>query len=143
MAWQWVILVLGLAWGVQSVLAYRQIRHVRQAVADIQRRYRAGYMGVGTFRRPGKPGAMVILVADPAGRIVEGHRLAGFSVFARLQDYPAVRDWNVAEMAQRLDNGPWEGGAALREATRTALERIFDEMVKGRGEEAKSLASGV
>lgn len=128
MPWSWLALFLALAWGVQSLLAYRQIRELRQKVADIGRCRRSGFLGVGTYRRFARPGAVVILVADTGGRLVEGYRLLGWSVLARLEAYEGVEGVPVEELARRLDQGAWEGGEALKQATREALDRILAEM---------------
>lgn len=91
MDWRWVVLALAAAWGLQALLAYRQIADYRRTLRELYGSRADGYLGVGVQRRRLGAGAVVLLLADPSGCVVDGRVLSGVSVLARFRP---LDDWN-------------------------------------------------
>lgn len=76
------IIALGIAWLLQSVLGFWQIRHFNQKFAEYRR---LGRVAVG--RRTGlfRAGTVVLFVIDKRNKIIQASKMQGVTVFSRIR----------------------------------------------------------
>lgn len=136
MNWTAVIGMLVVAWIAQAALSIRQVRQYQAAVRQMSRRS-SGYLGVGVFRKFLRRGAVVVLVADSDGRIVEGAIMAGLTVLASLKPYSR---YNGLLLSEAMETARKEGADRIALATAGALEQIEQQRTRSRSAETDSLA---
>jgi glucitol operon activator protein len=120
--WQIALLVLGLAWIVQSIGVWLQVRHYQRTFSVVRRRWSDGRLGTGAA--PGRigKGVIVLLVISPAGIVRQLHAMEGRSVFAKFQDRAEFAGLSLDDLKARLDSGHIQGG--LAQAITKAIEQI-------------------
>ncbi|VEP40895.1 MULTISPECIES: transcriptional regulator GutM [Tessaracoccus] len=92
----WILIVaLGLAWIVQSVLSFKQTQAFTRLFVALRRR---GRVAMGKFRGGLAQGAIVMFVIDDDGVIVEGQRLHGVTVLARFRAFDAFNGSHIADV---------------------------------------------
>jgi len=81
----WILIIsLGVAWALQSVLSLQQMRRFSTLFVEMRKR---GKVCMGKFSGGIVQGAIVLFLLDDDGRIVTGHRLNGVSVVARFKPF--------------------------------------------------------
>ncbi len=126
MDWHWIALALAVAWGLQALLTYRQIAEYRRTLRQLCGSCREGYLGVGVQRRRLGAGAVVLLLADPSGRVMDGRVLSGVSVLARFRPLVAWNGHAAADVVAQVVALPRPSAVdlAAAEAARQILLRM-------------------
>jgi DNA-binding transcriptional regulator of glucitol operon len=132
--WNRLFLLLAAAWLVQVWMTGRQVQAYQKTVREMARRP-GGFLGVGTFRKWMRRGAVVILVTDPAGWIQEGKALYGLTVFSRPRPYQEWNGWALAEAMETASSR--KPRTALLEASISALEQIHAQRERARAAQAE------
>ncbi|MHA6525953.1 transcriptional regulator GutM [Tessaracoccus sp. G1721] len=100
----WILIIaLGLAWIVQSVLSFKQTQAFTKLFVALRRR---GRVAMGKFRGGLVQGAIVMFVIDDDGVITEGQRLHGVTVLARFRAFDEFTGSHIADVDPALAS-PW------------------------------------
>jgi len=124
-----IVLALAVAWAAQAVLTYRQILHYR---ATLQRLYTSrsrGFLGSGRCRQGWRGGAVVVLLADEKGTVVDAWVLRGTSVFARFRREGVWNGRHVREIA-KIDPSD-RSVSPLHRAAAEAARQVITRMTSG------------
>jgi glucitol operon activator protein len=123
MSWvAYVILLLAVAWILQIVGTYFQMRHYREVLGGITRDGGEGYVGVGNAKATFGKGVILILVADENDVIRKALRMRGMTILARFKEAPDLVGMNLDELRVEGREGPYEKSTML--AARRAIEQI-------------------
>jgi glucitol operon activator protein len=123
MGWvAWVILILAIAWVLQIVGTYFQMRHYREVLGRITREGNEGYVGVGNAKATFGKGVILILVAGEDGVARKALRMRGMTIFARFGEVPDLVGMSLDELRVPDREGPYDKGTML--AARRAVEQI-------------------
>lgn len=123
MSWiAYVILFLAVAWILQIVGTYFQMRHYREVLGRITREGGEGFVGVGNAKATFGKGVILILVADENGVIKRALRMRGMTIFARFKEAPALTGMSLDELRVEGREGPYDKSTML--AARRAIEQI-------------------
>lgn len=120
--WQIALLGLGLAWIVQSIGVWLQMRHYQRTFAAVRARWSDGRFGSGAA--PGRlgQGVIVVLVVDPASIVRQVFAMQGRSVFAKFKDRGEFTGLSIDELKRRAGTEQVEPGMA--NAISKAIEQI-------------------
>ena len=80
--WQIALIVLVVAWGLQALGTFAQMRHYRDMMGTIQRQWSDGYLGAGNARGAFGKGVILLLVIGPDLRVRRLMLMEGRSVLA-------------------------------------------------------------
>ncbi len=123
MSWvAWVILLLAVAWILQIVGTYFQMRHYREVLGRITREGGEGYVGVGNAKATFGKGVILILVADENDVVTRALRMRGMTIFARFEEVPDLARMSLDELRLEGREGPYDKSTML--AARRAVEQI-------------------
>ena len=123
MSWiAYVILLLAIAWILQIVGTYFQMRHYREALGGITRESSEGFVGVGNAKATFGKGVILILVADENDVVRRALRMRGMTVFARFKEAPDFAGISLDELRAEQREGPYDKSTML--AARRAVEQI-------------------
>jgi glucitol operon activator protein len=123
MSWiAYVILLLAIAWILQIVGTYFQMRHYREVLGSITREGGEGFVGVGNAKATFGKGVILILVADESGVVRRALRMRGMTVFARFKEAPDFAGISLDELRAEQREGPYDKSTML--AARRAVEQI-------------------
>jgi glucitol operon activator protein len=123
MSWiAYVILLLAIAWILQIVGTYFQMRHYREALGSITRESSEGFVGVGNAKATFGKGVILILVADENDVVRRALRMRGMTVFARFTEAPDFAGISLDELRAEQREGPYDKSTML--AARRAVEQI-------------------
>ena len=123
MSWvAYAILLLAVAWILQIVGTYFQMRHYREVLGHITREGGEGYVGVGNAKATFGKGVVLILVADKHDVVRRALRMRGMTVFARFNDVPDLVGMSLEELRAEGREDPYDKSTMLA-ATR-AVEQI-------------------
>jgi glucitol operon activator protein len=123
MGWvAWVILILAVAWILQIVGTYFQMRHYREVLGRITREGNEGYVGVGNSKATFGKGVILILVAGEDGVVRKALRMRGMTIFARFKEAPDLVGMDLDELRVPEREGPYDRSTML--AARRAIEQI-------------------
>ncbi|MFN2744540.1 transcriptional regulator GutM [Bacillus sp. z60-18] len=118
------IIALGLAWLLQSIFGFWQIRHFNRTFAEYRR---LGRVAVGKRTGLFRAGTVVLFVIDKRNKILKASKMQGVTVFSRVRPLPGF------EGKYLLKIGPEELAPHDR-LTKMAIEdalRTFDIVTKG------------
>jgi len=120
--WQIALLVLAVAWAVQSIGVWLQVQHYQQTFKAMRTQWSDGLLGVGAA--PGRVGKGVIalIVVSPEGRVRKLHAMQGRSVFAKFKDRAEFEGVSLDDLKERADSGGLD--RALGQAILKAVEQI-------------------
>ena len=122
MSWvAWVILILAIAWALQIVGTYFQMRHYREVLGRITREGGEGYVGVGNAKATFGKGVILILVSGEDGVVRKALRMRGMTIFARFQEVPDFVGMSLDGLREERE-GPYDKSTML--AARRAVEQI-------------------
>jgi glucitol operon activator protein len=123
MSWvAYAILLLAVAWILQIVGTYFQMRHYREVLGRITREGSEGYVGVGNAKATFGKGVVLILVADENDVVRRALRMRGMTVFARFNDVPDLVGMSLEELRAEGREDPYDKSTML--AARRAVEQI-------------------
>jgi glucitol operon activator protein len=123
MSWvAYAILLLAVAWILQIVGTYFQMRHYREVLGRITREGGEGYVGVGNAKATFGKGVVLILVADENDVVRRALRMRGMTVFARFNDVPDLVGMSLEELRAEGREDPYDKSTML--AARRAVEQI-------------------
>jgi glucitol operon activator protein len=123
MGWvAWVILILAIAWALQIVGTYFQMRHYREVLGRITREGNEGYVGVGNAKATFGKGVILILVSGEDGVVRKALRMRGMTIFARFGDVPDLVGMGLEELRVEERTEPYDRSTML--AARRAVEQI-------------------
>lgn len=96
----WAIIIsLGIAWALQSVLSLRQLKTFSDAFCGMRR---DGRVAMGKFKGAIVSGAIVMFCLDDEDRILYGRRLHGITVLARFHDFDLYNGQLMGEIDHEL-----------------------------------------
>jgi glucitol operon activator protein len=123
MGWiAYVILLLAVAWILQIVGTYFQMRHYREVLGRITREGGQGFVGVGNAKATFGKGVILILVADENDVVKRASRMRGMTIFARFKEAPDLVGMRLDELRVEGRDSPYDKGTML--AARRAVEQI-------------------
>jgi glucitol operon activator protein len=123
MSWiAYVILILAVAWALQIVGTYFQMRHYREVLGRITREGGEGFVGVGNAKATFGKGVILILVADVNEVVKRSLRMRGMTIFARFKEAPDLVGMRLDELRIGNREEPYDKSTML--AARRAVEQI-------------------
>jgi glucitol operon activator protein len=123
MSWvAYVILLLAVAWILQIVGTYFQMRHYREILGGITREGGEGYVGVGNAKATFGKGVILILVADENDVVRKALRMRGMTILARFKEAPDLVGMSLEDLRVEGREGPYDKSTML--AARRAIEQI-------------------
>jgi glucitol operon activator protein len=123
MSWiAYVILLLALAWILQIIGTYFQMRHYREVVSGITREGGEGFVGVGNAKATFGKGVILILVSDGNDVVRRALRMRGMTIFARFKEAPDLAGMSLDELRAEGREEPYDKSTML--AARRAIEQI-------------------
>lgn len=125
--WIKLLLIIAFLWGLQSILAYFQVKDLHRNVMELQK-----YPKVGIGQNKGffGPGTIIIIAIDSKGRIKKAKKMEGISVFARFRTVNTLTNLYVNELKYVLNdlNKP------LKNAILEAVESMKENKQNYRGD---------
>jgi glucitol operon activator protein len=123
MSWiAYAILILAVAWVLQIVGTYFQMRHYREVLGAITREGGEGFVGVGNAKAAFGKGVILILVADENDVVKRALRMRGMTIFARFKEAPDLVGMRLDELRVGDREEPYDNSTML--AARRAVEQI-------------------
>jgi glucitol operon activator protein len=123
MSWiAYVILLLAVAWIVQILGTYFQMRHYREVLGRITSEGGEGYVGVGNAKATFGKGVILILVADENDVVKRALWMRGMTIFARFKEAPDLVGIGLDELQLEDREEPYDKSTML--AARRAVEQI-------------------
>lgn len=120
--WVWVLLALGVVWGLQIVGTHVQMSHYRKVLSGITREGGKGYVGAGNAKARFGKGVILLLVTDENDVVRRALRMRGMTVFARFREAPELVGMSLDELRDGEREGPYERATML--AAKRAVEQI-------------------
>jgi glucitol operon activator protein len=121
MSWiAYVILLLALAWILQIIGTYFQMRHYREVLSGITGG--EGFVGVGNAKATFGKGVILILVSDGNDVVRRALRMRGMTIFARFKEAPDLAGMSLDELRAEGREEPYDRSTML--AARRAIEQI-------------------
>ena len=78
-----LIVMIGLAWLVQSVLGFLQIKHFNRKYAELRR---LGRVAIGKRTGKFRAGTVVMFAIDKNNKVLKAAKMQGVTVFSRVRD---------------------------------------------------------
>lgn len=94
--WLVVVIALTASWSLQYLLTYRQLRHYCERRAVL---LGLGRVATGLVKNRWGRGAVVLLAADPGGKVVAAEAMVGATVFCRFRPFPEVLGCEITRLA--------------------------------------------
>ena len=88
--WQLALIALVLAWMLQAVGGFYQMRHYRAVMGDVSARWADGFVGAGSARAILGRGVLLLLVVSPDRIVRRLLVMHGRSIFTRFEPVSAV-----------------------------------------------------
>jgi glucitol operon activator protein len=123
MSWiAYVILLLALAWILQIIGTYFQMRHYREVLSGITREGSEGFVGVGNAKATFGKGVILILISDENDVVRRALRMRGMTIFARFKEAPDLAGMSLDDLRAEGREEPYDKSTML--AARRAIEQI-------------------
>jgi DNA-binding transcriptional regulator of glucitol operon len=135
-----VLPILAVAWGIQGLLAMRQMQAYRRRLSNLMKVPSAAFIGIGVVGASFLPGVMIVLVTDADGRVLRAERMTGISVVARLHDFPGLIGADARSLASLEGSERYRG--RLRKALKRAAQQVLDRMASQAAQLATSESDG-
>lgn len=116
--WLRFMILVGILWLVQVVLTYFQITHYNKRILELKDK---GVVAIGRSKGVINAGAIVILVADEDGRIIDAEIMKGISVFARFKKMRKLIGKHIEEVSENL--------GSFRGQERKAVEKAVKDLI--------------
>lgn len=120
-----IILGVGFAYLLQTVLGWRQLREFSNTFVAMRR---DGRVAMGKYKGAVVTGAIVMFVLDDDGRIVYGKRMHGISVLARFRAFPLYDGQLMTEIDPQLARAE---GRTLFRAVKNARANVLTHLNGG------------
>lgn len=91
MVWH-IVILLGAAWFIQSILGYLQIKHFNKHFKKMRE---LGRVAIGKNKGKIRAGVVVLIAVDGNGNIIRVEKMKGVSVFARMKPVKGLEDKNI------------------------------------------------
>jgi glucitol operon activator protein len=101
--WQYALLALGLAWLLQCVGVWFQMRQYAGVFKGVTDKFNDGFVGAGHVRGGFRPGAIALVVVDREGLVRRLLLMSGRSVFARFRRVETVEGRPLTALTQGQD----------------------------------------
>jgi glucitol operon activator protein len=128
--WQIALAALGVAWSIQALGTWVQMRHYSAVMGEASRTWSDGFIGAGNARSTLGAGIILLLIISPDRTVRRLLIMKGRSVFARFARVPDVEGSNLAA----LDGNPVFRDGAKRKALTVALNQVEKAAARARGE---------
>ncbi|GHC74963.1 transcriptional regulator GutM [Limoniibacter endophyticus] len=125
--WQWCLLLMGLAWAIQSAGVWFQMRHYTDVFKGITNKYNDGFVGAGHVRGRLSKGTIVLIVSDRDLIVRRLLIMSGRSVFAKFKRLEEYEGQTVEAVGAHF--------AALEDKDRSipvAVEKAIEQLHKAR-----------
>ena len=118
--WQIALIAVLVAWSLQALGTYVQMRHYTAVMGEVTRLWADGFVGTGNARATLGRGVILLLVVSPDRIVRRLMVMQGRSVFARFDRVPDVegRAFDGLEAASSFSDG------ARRKALSVAVQQI-------------------
>ncbi|MBC8129984.1 MAG: transcriptional regulator GutM [Rhizobiaceae bacterium] len=134
--WQWGLVLLVVAWALQAAGTWKQMRHYREVMGDITRRWPDGWLGVGNARGGLRKGVIAVVVATRDDAVRRVLLMEGRSVFAKFASIEGVEGLPL----DRLSSARFLDANVGR---RTAVDMAVAQIQKARSKAAGAHEDGV
>jgi glucitol operon activator protein len=124
--WQIALIVLVIAWGLQALGTFAQMRHYREMMGTIARQWSDGYLGAGNARAALGKGVILLLVVGPDMRVRRLLVMEGRSVLAK---FKALGEFEGRPLDELRSGGAFGPDRKGRE---TALAQAIAQIDKAR-----------
>jgi glucitol operon activator protein len=121
--WGWLIGLFTFTWVLQLVLTRVQMKNYQKTLKEMSTRS-SGFLGVGIHKQRIGVGSIVILVTDENGKVIDGQKMAGVTVFSRFAPFHTFNGLLVQEVKEMIHEHP------LRVAIESSLEQINKQRKK-------------
>lgn len=108
----YVVLLVGFAWLVQSVLGFLQIKHFNRKYAELKS---LGRVSIGKKKGLFRAGTVVMFAIDRKNTILQAAKMQGVTVFSRVRPLKGFEGKNLL----KLEKGDWN---QVDKLTRLAIE---------------------
>jgi glucitol operon activator protein len=108
----YLIIAVGAAWLVQSVLGFYQIRHFNQKYGEMRAK---GRVAIGKKTGLFKAGTVVMFAIDRANNILQASKMQGVTIFSRVRDLKGFEGKNLLKLSE-------EDLSKVDKLTRLAIE---------------------
>lgn len=125
--WSLVIGVMVVAWFFQAFLTILQVKAYRQSLRELSCSRSSGFLGAGVWKKWPRSGAVVVLITDKEGRIVEGRKMGGMTVWSKLKPFDR---FNGLTLATAMAAARSDGRSAIALASVSAMEQIQQQMAR-------------
>jgi glucitol operon activator protein len=92
-----VLLAIGLAWGLQSMFGYLQIKHFNQRFIALRK---LGRVVVGRNSGRFRAGTVILIVIDHKHNIVKAEKMQGVTVFSRMRNIEGLKGKNLLHLTR-------------------------------------------
>ncbi|SMO71646.1 transcriptional regulator GutM [Melghirimyces algeriensis] len=90
-----IILMIGLAWLVQIILGYFQVRHFNQRFREMRR---LGRVAIGRLTGKFRAGTVVLIAIDARNTIIRVEKMQGVTIFSRLRPLKGLEGKNLLDL---------------------------------------------
>jgi glucitol operon activator protein len=136
--WQYALLALVIAWGLQAYGVWRQTQHYQGVFKELRSGWSDGMLGVGAAPAKLGKGAIAMVVVDPSGAVRTVRVMQGRSVFAKFKARDELNGMSLADLKVRVDASGFDSGVGV--AIAKAIEQI--EKVEAQKGSVTGAASG-
>ncbi|MGI8386519.1 transcriptional regulator GutM [Robertmurraya sp. P23] len=120
----YLILLIGIAWLVQSILGFLQIRHFNKKYAEMRS---MGRVAIGKKTGMFRAGTVVMFSIDKRNKILKAAKMQGVTVFSRVKELKGFEGKHLLKIAE-------EDFTGLDKLTKLAIAdalRSYDIISKG------------
>lgn len=93
----YLIIAVGAAWLVQSVLGFYQIKHFNQKYGEMRAK---GRVAIGKKTGLFKAGTVVMFAIDRANNILQASKMQGVTIFSRVRDLKGFEGKNLLKLSE-------------------------------------------
>lgn len=126
--WQYALLALGLAWLLQTIGVWFQMRQYVGVFKGVTDKFNDGFVGAGHVRGGFRPGAIALVVVDRQGVVRRLLLMSGRSVFARFRRVESVEGRPLAGMIAG-------GDLKITRAEARAVDQAIGQIDRVKGKE--------
>lgn len=108
----YLIIAVGAAWLVQSVLGFYQIKHFNQKYGEMRAK---GRVAIGKKTGLFRAGTVVMFAIDRANNILQASKMQGVTIFSRVRDLKGFEGKNLLKLSE-------EDLSKVDKLTRLAIE---------------------
>ncbi|MEK3993100.1 transcriptional regulator GutM [Robertmurraya sp. FSL R5-0851] len=98
----YLILIIGIAWLVQSIFGFLQIRHFNKNYAEMRA---LGRVAIGKKTGMFRAGTVVMFCIDKKNKIIKAAKMQGVTVFSRVRELKGFEGKYLLKIAEEDFNG--------------------------------------